>query len=148
MAPGLKAALEPLATSFWGGGSGVELREYYAAACPHCQDLDGPWKDAASQYGGPVKFKQIECADNNWRPVAANREVCSGIEAYPTIKLFKDGKEVMDYDGDRSAEALMSFAKEHENVATQSMHPLAALCAPTTAPEAKTDGPVQRRGHK
>merc|ERR1712107_823615 len=42
---------------------GLEFREYYSSACPHCVHLAPEWKAAAEQYSGPVHFRAIECAD-------------------------------------------------------------------------------------
>eukprot|EP00930_Biecheleria_cincta_P019775 TRINITY_DN15017_c0_g2_i1.p2 TRINITY_DN15017_c0_g2~~TRINITY_DN15017_c0_g2_i1.p2 ORF type:complete len:143 (-),score=24.45 TRINITY_DN15017_c0_g2_i1:112-540(-) len=113
-------------TSF--ADEGLELREYYAAACGHCQALAPAWKEAMQTYSGPVTFRQIECNDKDWSPVPENEELCKDVHAFPTIKLFKDGKEVTDYQGDRSANDLVNFAKQHENLLQQSM-PAGALCA-------------------
>merc|ERR1719245_1242187 len=86
-----------MAASFWGfgnifgssggGGTGLEFRDYYSAACPHCVDLDPAWKEAANSYHGPVTFRQIECRDNHWAAVPENQELCKGINGFPTIKL-------------------------------------------------------------
>eukprot|EP00933_Yihiella_yeosuensis_P047306 TRINITY_DN43059_c0_g1_i1.p1 TRINITY_DN43059_c0_g1~~TRINITY_DN43059_c0_g1_i1.p1 ORF type:complete len:170 (-),score=29.30 TRINITY_DN43059_c0_g1_i1:53-562(-) len=126
-------------TSFFGGlfggGSGsdsaVEFRDYYAAACPHCTSLSPAWKEAAATYSGPVRFRQIECADKNWQPVAENADLCGDINGYPTLKMFKGGKEVATYQGDRSAASLVDFAKQYENTAMAAMPLPLAFFAPT-----------------
>mmetsp|Transcript_16871 Transcript_16871/g.41802 ORF Transcript_16871/g.41802 Transcript_16871/m.41802 type:complete len:120 (+) Transcript_16871:221-580(+) len=84
------------ATSFAENG-GLEFRDYYASACPHCKHLEGPWKAAMSQYSGPVKWTQIECNDENWAPVPANADKCAAISGFPTLKMFQDGKEVDEW---------------------------------------------------
>ena len=30
--------------------------------------------------------------------------------------MFKDGEEISDYDGNRSSESLVNFAKDHEQL--------------------------------
>ncbi|OLQ01893.1 Protein disulfide-isomerase A3 [Symbiodinium microadriaticum] len=99
---------------------GLELREYYAAACGHCQALAPAWKAAQSAYSGPVTFRQIECNDQNWNPVPENADLCKDVRAFPTIKMFKDGEEISDYDGNRSSESLVNFAKDHEQTSFDS----------------------------
>mmetsp|Transcript_87236 Transcript_87236/g.154536 ORF Transcript_87236/g.154536 Transcript_87236/m.154536 type:complete len:148 (-) Transcript_87236:64-507(-) len=126
------------ATSF--DDKGVELREYYAAACGHCQALAPAWKAAQAAYAGPVTFRQIECNDENWKPIAENEALCKDIDGFPTIKLFKDGQEVSNYSGDRSSEDIVKFAKEHEKLVEQTMP--ASLCF---LPMAK---PLQRRSER
>eukprot|EP00933_Yihiella_yeosuensis_P062602 TRINITY_DN65592_c0_g1_i1.p1 TRINITY_DN65592_c0_g1~~TRINITY_DN65592_c0_g1_i1.p1 ORF type:complete len:168 (-),score=33.57 TRINITY_DN65592_c0_g1_i1:209-712(-) len=124
-------------TSFLGGsssgsGSKLEFREYYAAACPHCTSLAPAWKEAASTYTGPVKFRQVECADNDWQPVAENEKICSNISGYPTLKLYKGDEEVASYQGDRSASSLVDFARQHEKTAAMAAMPLQlAFFSPT-----------------
>eukprot|EP00931_Biecheleriopsis_adriatica_P111635 TRINITY_DN86042_c0_g1_i1.p1 TRINITY_DN86042_c0_g1~~TRINITY_DN86042_c0_g1_i1.p1 ORF type:complete len:142 (+),score=43.56 TRINITY_DN86042_c0_g1_i1:138-563(+) len=108
-----------LATAF--DEKGMELREYYAAACGHCQALAPAWKQAQATYTGPVTFRQIECNDESWKPVPENADLCKDIEGFPTIKLFKNGEEVSDYDGERNAESLVNFAKQSEKLAVQCM---------------------------
>eukprot|EP00438_Fugacium_kawagutii_P013151 Skav233655 [mRNA] locus=scaffold2779:967242:974745:- [translate_table: standard] len=65
---------------------GLELREYYAAACGHCQAMAPAWKAAQKAYVGPVTFRQIECNDKNWNPVPENVDLCKDIRGFPTIK--------------------------------------------------------------
>ncbi|CAK9065851.1 Protein disulfide-isomerase A3 (58 kDa glucose-regulated protein) (58 kDa microsomal protein) (p58) (Disulfide isomerase ER-60) (Endoplasmic reticulum resident protein 57) (ER protein 57) (ERp57) (Endoplasmic reticulum resident protein 60) (ER protein 60) (ERp60) [Durusdinium trenchii] len=108
-----------LKTSF--AETGLELREYYSAACGHCQAMAPAWKEAAASYSGPVAFRQVECNDKDWKPVEENIDLCKDIEAFPSIKLFKDGEEVTSYEGDRTAEGFMNFAKANEKLAEQSM---------------------------
>lgn len=117
-----------LATAF--ADQGLELREYYAAACGHCQALAPAWKAAQKAYIGPVTFRQIECHDQNWNPVPENTELCKDIRAFPTIKMFKDGKELSDYEGNRSSASLVDFAKQHEKLLKQSALPLLAAALP------------------
>mmetsp|Transcript_103037 Transcript_103037/g.162858 ORF Transcript_103037/g.162858 Transcript_103037/m.162858 type:complete len:145 (+) Transcript_103037:55-489(+) len=109
--------------------AGLELRDYFSSACPHCQHLDPIWQEAAETYTGPIKFRKIECADENWEPVQANAELCKGIEGYPTIKLVNGDQEIAEYDGSRSVSALQSFARKHENLVEASM-PIASVLLP------------------
>ncbi|CAD7976725.1 unnamed protein product [Amoebophrya sp. A25] len=107
-------------TSFAADGSdGLEFREYYASACPHCKHLEAPWKAAVGQYSGPVKWTQIECNDENWAPVPGNEEKCAGIPGFPTMKMFKGGKEIDEYQGDRTSEALLNYVRGFEAQAPQ-----------------------------
>merc|ERR1712039_528942 len=126
-------------------GKGIEFREYYATACPHCRHLEPIWQKAAASYTGPVQFKSIECADKDWRPVPENSTTCAGIRGFPTMKLFKDGKEVETYDGDRAVDALVKYAKDHEGVVQQAMPPLVAglaLAAPKRECFARAPGSI------
>merc|ERR1719253_2308080 len=124
----------------------LELRDYYSAACPHCQHLDAPWKEAEGLYSGPVKFRKIECSDASWKPVPENAEACKGIHGFPTIRLHDGDRVVEEYHGNRSAEDLKTFAQQHENVATAAM-PAALLVAPTLplSRQTRSRSPASRR---
>eukprot|EP00397_Hematodinium_sp_SG-2012_P052498 GEMP01062080.1.p1 GENE.GEMP01062080.1~~GEMP01062080.1.p1 ORF type:complete len:153 (+),score=19.89 GEMP01062080.1:25-459(+) len=111
--------------SFNGPQSGLELRDYYGSACPHCQHLDPEWDKAATMNTGPVKFRKIECADGHWNPVEKNAALCRNIDGYPTIKLFKDGDEVADFNGPRTADGLVDFAQNYS--AAKQMMPILPL---------------------
>eukprot|EP00404_Azadinium_spinosum_P024190 CAMPEP_0180597184 /NCGR_PEP_ID=MMETSP1037_2-20121125/22199_1 /TAXON_ID=632150 /ORGANISM="Azadinium spinosum, Strain 3D9" /LENGTH=233 /DNA_ID=CAMNT_0022615715 /DNA_START=26 /DNA_END=728 /DNA_ORIENTATION=- len=119
-------------TGLFGGGSGsdLEFREYYSSGCGHCQALEPAWKDAAARYSGPVTFRQVQCADENWNPIPENSSLCEEVHAFPTLKLFSGGKEVATYEGDRSADSLVDFAKQHEKVVTQGVPAAMALVSP------------------
>ena len=93
-----------------GGDANLEFREFFAAACPHCTHLAPAWDAASKMHTGNVKFRQIMCADEGWNPVPENAELCQNIMGFPTMKMFKDGKEVEEYMGGRSKDALVQFA--------------------------------------
>lgn len=97
-----------------------EFREYFAAACPHCKHLTPVWDAAsrshAAQTGGNVKWSQIECADESWNPVAENEESCKHIMGFPTMKMFKDGKEIGEYEGARNEAALIDYVNQQAGI--------------------------------
>lgn len=109
-----------------GDGSAYEFREYYASACPHCQRLAGIWDNAAKTHSssatsGNVKWTQIQCADENWDPVKDNEDACKHIMGFPTMKMFKDGQEIAEYDGARKEEALIDWVNEKAGIKAASM---------------------------
>ena len=112
--PGTLSNVLSTATSFAEGGDAgaLEFREYFAAACPHCVHLSPAWKAASEMYTGPVKFRQVMCADESWNPVEENRDLCENIMGFPTMKMFKGDEEVAEYEGARSANELVKFAQQ------------------------------------
>lgn len=40
----------------------------------------------------------------------------AGIQTLPTFKIYKFGKYLADYEGDRSTEDMYKFCKSHSNV--------------------------------
>eukprot|EP01091_Cochliopodium_minus_P009187 TRINITY_DN219_c0_g1_i1.p1 TRINITY_DN219_c0_g1~~TRINITY_DN219_c0_g1_i1.p1 ORF type:complete len:406 (-),score=156.20 TRINITY_DN219_c0_g1_i1:29-1246(-) len=87
--------------------------EFYAPWCGHCKSLAPEYKKAANNLDGIVKIAAIDCDQE--------KELCGafGIKGFPTIKHFpselgkKEGnpwKEPTDYQGPRSAGAIVKFA--------------------------------------
>lgn len=122
------AAMGAENTSFAESG-GWEFRKYVADACPHCRHLKPAWDQAEGAYSGPVKFRNITCADDNWQPVKENEKLCENVMGFPTIKMFKGDTEVEEYQGGRSAEAMGNFVKNFDTTQTPTAAymPLAAL---------------------
>lgn len=119
-------------TSFADTNSTLEFREFYAAACPHCKHMTGAWESASDAYaatGGPVKFRAIECNDENWRPVGENADLCKNIPGFPTLKMFKGDQEIGEYQGGRTMEGFMSYAKSFETQAAPTQASLGLLGA-------------------
>merc|ERR1719262_1991492 len=85
-----------------------------------------------NSYDGPVRFRSVECADENWKPVPENQQLCdqADIEGYPTMKLYKNGHEVATYEGDRTPQSMVDFVRGHESAAEQAMPPMLALIPP------------------
>ncbi|KAG1666886.1 hypothetical protein FOA52_013519 [Chlamydomonas sp. UWO 241] len=96
---------------------GVALVEFYAPWCGHCKALAPHFKTVASKLKGVVTVGSVDCDQ------ASNRELCArfGIEGFPTIKAFgpdrvrdpdtgKDSKAVSDFNGPRTAKALLESA--------------------------------------
>lgn len=89
---------------------------YYASWCSWSQQLfkledgtPGAWTqlkelkedDRVKNLG--VEIVDLECDKEG------NEEKCQGIEAYPTIKLHKQGGETVEYGGERSLESFREF---------------------------------------
>ncbi|CAD5221012.1 unnamed protein product [Bursaphelenchus xylophilus] len=80
------------------------LVKFYAPWCGHCKTL-------APEYEKAAKKLEIPLAK-----VDATVEVKLGkrfnVEGYPTLKFFSDGKDVIDYDGQRDAESIEQWIKQ------------------------------------
>jgi protein disulfide-isomerase A6 len=87
----------------------VVMVEFFAPWCGHCKKLEPEYRAAAGKLKGLVKLVAVDC-DNS-----ANRELCSryGVQGFPTIKIFGEGKKgaPTDYQGAREASAIVSTMK-------------------------------------
>jgi len=84
-------------------GKGLTFVKFYAPWCGHCKNLAPTWDKLAAKYKGQgVTVAKVDCTVHQG-PCTAN-----GVQGYPTLKLFKDGKAI-DYSGARSIEAFEAF---------------------------------------
>ena len=72
--------------------SNATLVEYFAKPCPHCVHLKPVWEAAKSHGIDGVDFVAKECYTDNWAP-GKDLADCKahGVDAFPTLKLFKAG---------------------------------------------------------
>lgn len=70
---------------------------FHADWCGHCVAMKDEYEQAAEELSGKVSFIKIN-ADKF-------PQLCKlyNVESYPTLKLFKNGQEVEDYEGKRTA---------------------------------------------
>jgi protein disulfide-isomerase-like protein len=87
---------------------GAKIVLYYVPWCPHCKNVMPEWKKleakTESEEVNNTTVKKVDCEQ---QPEEAQKQK---VEGFPTILLFKDGK-VINYDGERTAEALKEFIK-------------------------------------
>ena len=83
---------------------GVIMVEFYAPWCTHCKKLEPEWESAATELKGQATFMKFDATTDE--SLARGY----GVKGFPTIKVFVDG-EVGDYEGERTAKALVAFAK-------------------------------------
>lgn len=82
------------------------LVEFYAPWCGHCKALEPEYKKAAELLKGVGHLAKID-ADANRKSGEKH-----GIQGFPTLKLFRNGKEFKDFDGGRKAEQIVSWYKK------------------------------------
>uniref|UniRef100_A0A8C9XYJ7 protein disulfide-isomerase n=1 Tax=Sander lucioperca TaxID=283035 RepID=A0A8C9XYJ7_SANLU len=82
------------------------LVKFYAPWCGHCKKLSPDFEKAATRLKGTVQLAKVDCT--------AHSEICGrfGVSGYPTLKIFRNGKEAALYDGPRSAEGIYQYMKK------------------------------------
>lgn len=81
---------------------------FYAPWCGHCKSFKPVYASAASllEKNDDVQFLMIDCEENS------DLAQSYGITGFPTVRFFTSdtsSEDGMDYDGPRSANALVSF---------------------------------------
>jgi len=107
-------------------GASVILVEFFAPWCGHCKRLAPEYEKAATELKkSNIQIAKVD-ADNEVNKPLASR---FGIRGFPTLKLFRNGKVVGDYQGERTADAIISYMKKQS---------LPAISDLTSADQAKT----------
>jgi len=77
---------------------------FYAPWCPHCKDLMPTWEKLEDKHkSSGIKITKIDCEKD---PEQATKH---GVEGYPTIIMFKNGKKVATFDNERNEDAIQKF---------------------------------------
>lgn len=76
---------------------------FYAPWCGHCKSAMPAWDSASNEADSGAKFGKVDCT--------VHQSICSnyGVQGYPTIKAFINGK-AEDYSGARDKDSFLSFA--------------------------------------
>lgn len=95
---------------------GMWLMKFYAPWCGHCKKLEPIWKHVAqSLIEAPVRVGRVDCT--RFSKVATE----FGIKGFPTI-MFLKGDDVYSYDGDRTREDIVAFARRMMGPPVQHIH--------------------------
>jgi len=85
------------------------LVKFYAPWCGHCKKIAPEFEKAATvlkKNDPQVILAEVDCT-------ADGKETCSenGVSGYPTLKAYKHGEKVFDYDGPRDADGIVKHMK-------------------------------------
>ncbi|KAM9838750.1 protein disulfide isomerase family A, member 8 [Aulostomus maculatus] len=82
------------------------LVKFYAPWCGHCKKLAPEFERAATKLKGNVQLAKVDCT--------AHSDTCGrfGVSGYPTLKIFRNGRDSSPYDGPRSAEGIYQHMKK------------------------------------
>ncbi|XP_046397334.1 thioredoxin domain-containing protein 5 homolog [Ischnura elegans] len=90
-----------------GISKGLAFVKFFAPWCGHCKRLAPTWDELGKKFVGSdlVKVFRVDCTLEN------SKSLCSkqGVDGYPSLFLYHNGKKVSEYDGARSLEDLYEF---------------------------------------
>ena len=89
--------------------------KFYAPWCGHCKQMAPAYAELAEHFhrdGSNVKIAKIDATVHKQFPEQF------GIEGFPTIKLFINGKPI-DYNGERTKDAMTAFINKKVNQGTK-----------------------------
>lgn len=82
------------------------LVKFYAPWCGHCKRLAPEYEEAATRLAGDdpaVPLAKVDCTNE-----VGGKAICSdeGVQGYPTVKIFRNGKSA-DYNDGRDADSIV-----------------------------------------
>jgi thioredoxin-like negative regulator of GroEL len=86
--------------------SGNWIILYYADWCGHCKQFKPEWENLKSMVPSHINTAEIE--SENIQHMKSNPQ----IQGYPTMKLYSNNKDIGDYNGERSGNAILAHLKK------------------------------------
>ncbi|XP_065170247.1 thioredoxin domain-containing protein 5 homolog [Atheta coriaria] len=94
-----------------GVASGFTFVKFFAPWCGHCKRLAPTWDELGKKFIGhpDVDIVKVDCT------LEDNKELCNEqeVDGFPSVFLFKNGKRISEYNGNRSLEDLYEFVQQH-----------------------------------
>ena len=100
--------------------SGAWIVALYTTGCGHCKQLRPQFIRAASDLAAQCPAAKLGAIDCNQDPMVCQQFAVAG---YPTLKVFMNGSEVMDYTGERDSDSIVNFVRESQAVRCSAKRP-------------------------
>lgn len=79
---------------------------FYCPWCPHCQSVKDAWKELG-KIATFVNVQALNCEKHKRHAFKIKEDVPEFIRGYPTIVVYKGGKPIEDYQGERTVSSLL-----------------------------------------
>jgi thioredoxin-like negative regulator of GroEL len=99
--------------------------------CVYCQMTKPAWDEAAKKAGRGACVGDMRY-DPEWFP-----EEAMDVRGFPTIRAYRDGRAINEYQGDRSAASILEFVKSVGVAKAAAAKPVAKSAAAKPAAAAK-----------
>jgi protein disulfide isomerase len=106
--------------------------EFYAPWCGHCKQLAPVFVEVAKALkanGANVVLAKVDCTQQ--------KQICSDVQGYPTLKLFSKAGRIIDYDGERNQESLIAYLTKKTGPASSRLSTAAELSTFLAGPKQK-----------
>eukprot|EP00596_Hydrurales_sp_CCMP1899_P005398 CAMPEP_0119038054 /NCGR_PEP_ID=MMETSP1177-20130426/6737_1 /TAXON_ID=2985 /ORGANISM="Ochromonas sp, Strain CCMP1899" /LENGTH=432 /DNA_ID=CAMNT_0007000125 /DNA_START=189 /DNA_END=1487 /DNA_ORIENTATION=- len=121
--------------------SGIVIVEFFAPWCGHCKSLVPEYEKLASTLKGVVKVVAVDATES---PSLQNKYK---VEGFPSLKIFgQDKKSPFDYQGQRTADAMISECMKAANKLVKDRKKGPASPKPTQPPATAAGGESKARG--
>lgn len=89
--------------------SGVTFVKFLAPWCAHCKRLAPIWDALGTKTHGIDKLRIAKVDCGQFETLCNEHKV----DGYPTLVLYKDGKLVTEYEGERTLDEMYNFVSGH-----------------------------------
>eukprot|EP00177_Eucheuma_denticulatum_P001442 GFKZ01002599.1.p1 GENE.GFKZ01002599.1~~GFKZ01002599.1.p1 ORF type:complete len:543 (-),score=145.51 GFKZ01002599.1:1117-2721(-) len=79
--------------------------KFFAPWCGHCQSMAADFEKSAAALKGVAVLADVDATKEEELAKKFN------IEGFPTLKLFADGEEIVDYSGGRDSDSMVRFVE-------------------------------------
>ena len=87
---------------------GITFIMFYAPWCPHCTNLIGTWDELCHRKNSN-KFRMARINADYYSNIGKSHNVRS----YPSLKIYKNGNFVQDYQGQRNIKSMEEFINNY-----------------------------------
>lgn len=85
---------------------------WWAKWCPHCVMFHPNWMEAVkSSKANEISVLEVEYDVSGHMP-----QNMRNVRGFPTVVVYKNGKVLAEYDGDRSVKSVKEFIEKHNPV--------------------------------